>query len=85
MVLFVLNIASAYYLNSLFGRTVQKLVVHSYEGRFYAGQITIRITCQYDFYYIPSYEIQENINTIICIFEKVIFSLVKKAYILYFH
>ena len=35
-------------------------------------------------YYIPSYEIQGNINTIICIFEKVIFSLVKKAYILYF-
>ena len=29
-------------------------------------------------YYIPSYKIYENINTIICIFEKVIFSLVKK-------
>ena len=39
----------------------------------------------FHFYYIPSYEILKNIDIIIGIFGKVIFSLVKKAYILYFH
>ena len=36
-------------------------------------------------YFITWYIKKGKINTIICIFEKVIFSLVKKAYILYFH